>query len=224
MAEVTAAQVKALRELTGVGMMDCKRALVECDGDIDKAQDWLRAKGIARAADKAGRATSEGVVEAYVHGGGVSGQKLGVLIEVNCESDFVAKTDDFKQLAKELALQVAGRSPLYVRREDVPAVVVERERAIFLEQVADKPDNIKDKIVEGKLDAYFGEICLLEQPYVRDEKGKKKVSQLISDAVAKLGENVTVARFARFQVGEAATVTGDRSPQSAEDGAAPPPS
>ena len=221
MAEVTAAQVKALRELTGVGMMDCKRALVEADGNVEKAQDWLRAKGIARAADKAGRATSEGVVEAYVHGGGVSGQKLGVLIEVNCESDFVAKTDDFKQLAKELALQVAGRSPLYVRREDVPPVVVERERAIFLEQVADKPDNIKDRIVEGKLDAYFSEICLLEQPYVRDEKGKKKVSQLISDAVGKLGENVTVARFARFQVGESATVTGDRSVSSAEDGATP---
>jgi elongation factor Ts len=222
MAEITAAQVKALRELTGVGMMDCKRALVESDGDVEKAKDWLRAKGLARAADRAGRATSEGVVEAYVHGGGVSGQKLGVLIEVNCESDFVAKTDDFKELARELALQVAGRSPLYVRREDVPPVVVERERAVFLQQVADKPDNIKDKIVEGKLDAYFGEICLLEQPYVRDEKGKKKVSQLISDAVAKLGENVSVARFARFQVGESATITGDRSGASAEDGDAPP--
>ena len=222
MAEIAAAQVKALRELTGVGMMDCKRALVESDGDVEKAKDWLRAKGLARAADRAGRATSEGVVESYVHGGGVSGQKLGVLIEVNCESDFVAKTDDFKELARELALQVAGRSPLYVRREDVPPVVVERERGVFLQQVADKPDNIKDKIVEGKLDAYFAEICLLEQPYVRDEKGKKKVSQLISDAVAKLGENVSVARFARFQVGESATITGDRSASSAEDGDAPP--
>ena len=222
MAEVTAAQVKELRELTGVGMMDCKRALVESQGDVEKAKDWLRAKGLARAADKAGRATSEGVVEAYVHGGGVSGQKLGVLIEVNCESDFVAKTDDFKQLARELALQVAGASPLYVRREDVPPVVVERERAVFLEQVADKPDNIKDKIIQGKLDAYFGEICLLEQTYVRDESKKKKVSQLIGDAVAKLGENISVARFARFQVGESATVTGDRS-SPAEDGAAPSP-
>ena len=222
MAEVTAAQVKELRELTGVGMMDCKRALVESQGDVEKAKDWLRAKGLARAANKAGRTTSEGVVEAYVHGGGVSGQKLGVLIEVNCESDFVAKTDDFKQLARELALQVAGRSPLYVRREDVPPVVVERERSVFLQQVADKPDNIKEKIIEGKLDAYFSEICLLEQPYVRDEKGKKKVGQLISDAVAKLGENISVARFARFQVGESATVTGDRS-SPAEDGAAPSP-
>jgi elongation factor Ts len=136
----------------------------------------------------------------------VSGQKLGVLIEVNCESDFVAKTDDFKQLAKELALQVAGRAPQYVRREDVPPVIVERERAVFLTQVVDKPANIQEKIVEGKLDAFFSEICLLEQPYVRDEKGKKKVNQLIGDAVAKLGENITVARFARFQVGESAAV------------------
>lgn len=222
MAEVTAAQVKELRELTGVGMMDCKRALVESQGDVEKAKDWLRAKGLARAADKAGRTTSEGVVEAYVHGGGVSGQKLGVLIEVNCESDFVAKTDDFKQLARELALQVAGASPLYVRREDVPPVIVERERQVFLQQVADKPDNIKEKIIQGKLDAYFSEICLLEQVYVRDESKKKKVSQLIGDAVAKLGENISVARFARFQVGESATVTGDRS-SPAEDGAAPSP-
>jgi elongation factor Ts len=221
MADVTAAQVKQLRELTGAGMMDCKRALVECDADVEKAKDWLRAKGMARAADKVGRATSEGVVEAYVHGGGVSGQKLGVLVEVNCESDFVAKTDDFRQLAKELALQVAGRSPLYVRREDVPPVVVERERAVFVAQVVDKPANIQDKIVEGKLNAYFAEICLLEQPYVRDEKGKKKVNELISDSAAKLKENITVSRFARFQVGESATVTGDRS-EPQEDGDAAP--
>jgi elongation factor Ts len=221
MAEVTAAMVKQLREMTGAGMMDCKRALVESDGDIEKAKDWLRAKGMARAADKAGRKASEGVVEAYVHGGGVSGQKLGVLVEVNCESDFVAKTDDFRQLARELALQVAGRSPLYVRREDVPPVVVERERSVFLAQVVDKPANIQDKIVEGKLDAYFGEICLLEQPYVRDEKGKKRVSELVNETVAKVGENITVARFVRFQVGESAIVTGDRS-ESQEDGAAAP--
>ena len=221
MAEVTAAQVKELREMTGVGMMDCKRALTETGGDIEKAKDWLRAKGLARAADKAGRSTNEGIVEAYVHGGGVSGQKLGVLVEVNCESDFVAKTDDFKQLARELALQVAGRAPQYVRREDVPPVVVERERAVYREQVKDKPANIQDKIIEGKLDAYFGEICLLDQPYVRDERGKKKVSQLIGDAVAKLGENISVARFARFQVGETAAVIGSSAPVE-EDGAAAP--
>lgn len=224
MAEVTATQVKTLRELTGAGMMDCKRALTESDGDVEKAKDWLRAKGMARAADKAGRAANEGVVEAYVHGGGVSGQKLGVLVEVNCESDFVAKTDDFRQLARELALQVAGRAPLYVRREDVPAALVDRERAVFAEQVADKPENIRPKIIEGKLDAYFSEICLLEQPYVRDEKGRKKVSQLISDAVAKLGENITVARFVRFQVGEGSSANGT-DPAAAEDDAdAPSPS
>jgi elongation factor Ts len=221
MAEVSAAQVKELRELTGAGMMDCKRALTECEGDLDKAKDWLRAKGMARAADKASRTASEGVVEAYVHGGGVSGQKLGVLIEVNCETDFVAKTDDFRQLAKELALQVAGRAPLYVRRDDVPPVVVNRERAVFQAQIADKPANIQDRIIAGKLDAYFAEICLLEQPYVRDEKGKKKVSELINESVAKLGENITVARFARFQVGESATVTGDRS-STEEDGTGSP--
>jgi elongation factor Ts len=219
MAEVTAAMVKELRELTGAGMMDCKRALVESDADLDKAVDWLRAKGMSRAADKAGRVANEGIVEAYVHGGGVSGQKLGVLIEVNCESDFVAKTDDFKQLARELALQVAGAAPQFVRREDVPPVTVERERAVFRAQIADKPANIQDKIIEGKLNAYFSQICLLEQPYVREDK--KKVSELINEAVAKLGENISVARFARFQVGESATVTGDRF-SSEEDGAAPP--
>jgi elongation factor Ts len=221
MAEITATQVKELRELTGAGMMDCKRALTETEGDIDKAKDWLRAKGMARAADRAGRSADEGRVEAYVHDGGVSGQKLGVLVEVNCESDFVAKTDDFKQLARELALQVAGRAPLYVRREDVPAGVVQRERAVFLAQVVDKPANIQDKIIEGKLNAYFAEICLLEQHLIRDESSKKKVSDLINEAVAKVGENITVARFARFKVGEGATITGNVS-SSGEDGAVPP--
>jgi len=221
MAEITATQVKELRELTGAGMMDCKRALTETEGDIDKAKDWLRAKGMARAADRAGRSADEGRVEAYVHDGGVSGQKLGVLVEVNCESDFVAKTDDFKHLARELALQVAGRAPLYVRREDVPAGVVQRERAVFLAQVVDKPANIQDKIIEGKLNAYFAEICLLEQHLIRDESSKKKVSDLINEAVAKVGENITVARFARFKVGEGATITGNVS-SSGEDGAVPP--
>jgi elongation factor Ts len=221
MAEVTAAQVKELRELTGAGMMDCKRALTDCEGDIEKAKDWLRAKGMARAADRAGRAANEGIVEAYVHHGGVSGQKQGALVEVSCESDFVAKTDDFKQLAKDLAMHVVGRAPLYVRREDVPPVIVEREKAVFLAQVTDKPANIQDKIIEGKLDAYFADICLLEQPFVRDLTGKKKVSQLISDAVAKLGENIAVARFARFQVGESAAVSGG-SAAPMEDGVAAP--
>jgi len=222
MATISAAQVKELRELTGAGMMDCKRALEETSGDVQKAQDWLKAKGMARAADKAGRVANEGIIEAYVHGGGVSGQKLGVLVEVNCESDFVAKTDDFRNLAREIALQVAGRAPLYVKREDVPPVVVQRERAVFVQQAAEKPENIREKIVQGKLDAWFGEICLLEQPYVRDEKGKKKVSELITDAVATLKENITVARFARFQVGETSTVAGSDA-RTDDDVAAPSP-
>jgi elongation factor Ts len=222
MAEITTAQVKELRELTGAGMMDCKRALTECDGDLEKAKDWLRAKGMARAAERAGRVANEGRVEAYVHDGGVSGQKLGVLVEVNCESDFVAKTDDFKQLAKELALQVAGRAPLYVRREDVPPVVVERERAVFLAQAADKPDNIKEKIVAGKLEAFFADVCLLDQPYIRDEKGKK-VHELVSEAVAKLKENITVSRFARFQVGETAAVIAGSAAVMGDGVAAPSP-
>jgi elongation factor Ts len=221
MAEVTAAQVKELRELTGAGMMDCKRALVECEGDVEKAKDWLRAKGMARAAEKSGRVANEGIVEAYVHSGGVSGQKLGALIEVNCESDFVAKTDDFKGLARDLAMHIVGRSPLYVRREDVPPVVVEREKAVFREQVKDKPANIQDKIIEGKLNAYFGEICLLEQSFVRDQTGKTKVSDVVSAAVAKLKENITVSRFARFQVGETAAVNAS-SEAPAEDGVAAP--
>jgi elongation factor Ts len=223
MAEITAAQVKELRELTGAGMMDCKTALTESDGNVEKAQDWLKAKGMARAAARAGRVASEGVVEAYVHGGGVSGQKLGVLVEVNCESDFVAKTDDFKQLARELALQVAGRAPLYVRREDVPPVIVERERAVFATQAEGKPENIREKIIQGKLDAYFAEICLLEQSYVRDERGKKKVGELITEAVARLKEHITVARFARFEVGESAAVVGSSAALTEDDVATPSP-
>lgn len=204
MAEIPAALVKQLRDMTGAGMMENKRALEATGGDLDKAVDWLRERGMAKAAKKAGRSANEGVIEAYVHGGGVSGQKLGVLVEVNCESDFVAKTDDFRALARELALQVAGRAPLYVRREEIPREVVEHERAVFRAQVADKPANIQDKIIDGKLEAYYAEVCLLDQPYVRDEKGKKKVSELIHEAVSKVGENITVARFARFQVGETA--------------------
>jgi elongation factor Ts len=201
-AEITAALVKQLREMTGAGMMDCKRALEATGGDLEKAKDWLREKGMARAASKAGRSANEGTIEAYVHGGGAVGARLGVLVEVNCESDFVAKTDDFKQLARELALQVAGAAPLYVRREDVPTEVIEHERAVFRAQAAGKPADIVDKIVVGKLEAFYAETCLLDQPWVRDEKHRKKVGELITEAVAKLGENITVARFARFQLGE----------------------
>jgi len=208
MAEINAALVKQLREATSAGMMDCKKALVETDGDLDRARDWLREKGITRAAGKAGRSTNEGVVEAYVHSsGGVS--KLGVIVEINCESDFVAKTDDFKTLARELALQVAGAAPQYVRREDVPAAAVEHEIAVLRRQVAGKPENIVEKIVSGKLESFYSELCLYDQPWVKDEKRKKKVHELITEAVAKLGENISVARFSRFQVGERSTDAGD---------------
>ena len=202
MAEITAAQVKQLRDVSGAGMMDCKKALVATEGNLEKAKDWLREKGLARAAGKAGRSTHEGAIGHYLHtSGGLA--KLGVLVEVNCESDFVAKTDDFKELAHDLAIQVAGANPQYVRREQVPATVVERERAVYRRQVEGKPANIIDKIVEGKLEAFYGEICLVDQVYVRDESRKKKVRELIAEKVAKLGENITVARFARVAVGEA---------------------
>ena len=205
MPEVTATQVKQLRDMTGAGMMDCKRALSENGGDVEKATDWLRQKGLSKAAGKAGRSTNEGMIEAYVHSaGGVA--KIGVLIEINCESDFVAKTDDFKTLAHELALQVVGMSPQYVTREEIPADVLEREKSVYRGQVEDKPANIQDKIIEGKLEAYYAQVCLLDQPWIRNEGGsKKKVGDLVKETIAKLGENITVARFARFQVGESAS-------------------
>jgi elongation factor Ts len=215
-AEITAALVKQLRDMTGAGMMDCKRALEATGGDLEKAKDWLREHGIARAARKAGRSTGEGAIEAYVHHSGGIG-RVGVLVEVNCESDFVAKTDDFKHLAHEIALHVAGASPSpeYVSREQVPADVLERERNIYRAQVADKPANIQDKIVDGKLESFYAEICLLDQPYIREPK--KKVGELIREAIAKLGENITVSRFARFAVGETAA---EESPDGAAMAAA----
>jgi len=210
MAEVTAAQVKVLREETGAGMMDCKRALSETGGDVEKAKDWLRAKGLSRAADKAGRATNEGIVHAYIHSsGGIS--KVGALVELDCESDFVAKTDDFKHLAHTIAQHVVAMSPRYVRREEVPADEVEREKNVYREQVKGKPENIVEKILEGKLNDFYSKICLLEQPWVKDDK--KKVGDLVREAVGKLGENITVARFARFGVGESAPSSDGAAPQ-----------
>ena len=199
MANIPAEMVKRLRDETGAGMMDAKRALTDSDGDFDKARNWLRVKGLARAADKASRATKEGVIESYIHhSGGIA--KQGALVEVDCESDFVAKTDDFKHLAHSLALQVVGAAPQYVRREEVPAELVEREKAVYRDQVAGKPENIVEKILEGKLNDFYSKICLLEQPWIKDDK--KRVGDLVTEAVAKLGENITVARFARFEVGE----------------------
>ncbi|HEY8552623.1 MAG TPA: translation elongation factor Ts [Thermaerobacter sp.] len=196
---VSAKQVAELRARTGAGMMDCKRALEEAGGDMEKAALLLRQWGMAAAAKKAGRATAEGLVHAYIHGQG----RIGVLIEVNCETDFVAATDDFRQLVHELAMQVAATAPQYVRREDVPAEVVERERELLRRQAEaeGKPAHIVDRIVEGRLDKFFSQVCLEEQPYIRDDS--ITVGDLIKQAIAKLGENIRVRRFARFELGGA---------------------
>jgi elongation factor Ts len=198
MATITADQVKQLREKTGAGMMECKSALTEAGGDQEKAVDLLRKKGLASAAKRAGRATSNGVVGSYIHMGG----KVGVLVEVNCETDFVARTDDFQTLVKELALHIAAADPRYVRREDVPADVLDKEKEIYRAQFADsgKPAPVVEKIVEGKLGSYYSQVVLVDQPSVRDPN--VTVSQLIAQASAKTGENIAVSRFARFKVGE----------------------
>jgi elongation factor Ts len=195
---VTADQVKELRERTGAGMMECKKALQEAGGDFDKAVDALRKSGIARAASRAGRAASEGVVESYIH----PGNRVGVLIEVNCETDFVARTDEFLQLVRNLAMQVAAGGAEVVRREDVSPERVEREREILKAQTetSGKPAAIVEKIVTGKLEKFYSEICLLEQPYIRDDK--TTVGDLVRHASAKTGENIQVRRFARFRLGQ----------------------
>jgi elongation factor Ts len=195
---ITADLVKALRERTGAGMMDCKAALAETGGDMEKAVDVLRKRGLAQAAKKSGRATNEGVIHSYIHQGG----KVGVLVEVNCESDFVARTEDFQRLVKEIGLQIAAASPLYVSREEAPADVIEREKGIYREQMASsgKPAHVIDKIVEGKLEAYYKQFCLVDQPSIRDPN--VTVGEMIKAVIGKLGENVSVARFARFKVGE----------------------
>ncbi len=197
---ITAEQVKALRDKTGAGFMECKAALAEAGGDVEAATTLLRKRGLAQAAKRAGRSTSEGLIGHYIHTGG----KVGVLVELDCESDFVARTEDFQTLAKELAMHIAAASPLYVRREDVPAEVVERERAIYRSQMegAKKPANVIDKIVEGKLTSFYEQVVLLDQPSIRDPK--ITIAQMIAAAVAKMGENVAVSRFARFKVGETA--------------------
>jgi len=195
---ITAEQVKRLREKTGAGMMECKAALTEAEGNEEKAIELLRKKGLASAAKRAGRATSNGVVGSYIHMGG----KVGVLVEVNCETDFVARTDDFQTLVKELSLHIAAADPKYVRREEVPAEVLEKEREIYRAQFADsgKPANVVEKIVEGKLGSFYSQTVLLDQPSVRDPN--VSISQMIAQASAKTGENITVSRFARFKVGE----------------------
>jgi elongation factor Ts len=195
---ISADQVKKLRDATGAGMMECKAALTEANGDIDAATTLLRKRGQATAARKAGRSTSEGLIGHYIHTGG----KLGVLVEVNCESDFVARTDKFQELTKEIAMHIAAANPTYVRREDVPADVVAREREIYKDQVKDKPAQVIDKIVEGKLNSYYQQFCLLEQASIRDPN--TTIAQLVQDAIRLLGENITISRFTRMKVGESA--------------------
>lgn len=196
MSAITSQLVKQLRDKTNAGMMDCKKALVESDGDLGKAEDWLRKKGISSAAKKSGRAAKEGVIDAYIHLQG----KLGVLVEVNCETDFVAKNEAFRTLTKDIAMHIAASHPLYVTRDQVPAELLEKEKEIYREQVTNKPPQIVEKIVEGKIDKFYSGICLLEQPFVKNPD--QTVQQLVASKVAEIGENIVIRRFARFMVGE----------------------
>ena len=198
MAEITAALVKELRERTGAGMMDCKKALSATDGDLEKAIDFLREKGLAAAAKKAGRVAAEGLVESYIHGGG----RIGVLVEVNCETDFVAKTDAFKELVKDIAMHIAATNPSYLKREEVPTAELEHEQAVLAEQARNegKPEKIIEKMVAGRIEKYYKEVCLMEQPFVKDPD--KTISDLITESIAKIGENISIRRFTRYQLGE----------------------
>ncbi|HET8547082.1 MAG TPA: translation elongation factor Ts [Bryobacteraceae bacterium] len=211
MAEITASLVKQLRERTAAGMMECKKALEEARGDLGEAETILRKRGIASASKKGARATRQGVIGSYIH----PGAQLGVLVEVNCESDFVARTDDFQELVKDIAMQVAAADPQFIRKEDVTEDVLNREREIARDRARNegKPEKILDKIVEGRLSKFYEEICLLEQPFIRDNT--MTVQQLIATRIARLGENITVARFTRYKVGDLA---GAPEPAARNDG------
>lgn len=195
---ISASMVKELRDRTGAGMMDCKKALAETGGDLEKAVTYLREKGLAAAAKKAGRIAAEGLIESYIHGVG----KIGVLVEVNCETDFVAKTDEFKSLARDIAMQIAAAKPEFVRREEVPAEALNKEREILRAQALNegKPEKIVDKMVTGRIEKYYKEVCLLEQPFIKDTN--LTVQQLLTEKIAKIGENISVRRFVRYELGE----------------------
>lgn len=197
MAEVSAALVKELRERTGAGMMDCKKALVECNGDMDKASDYLREKGLVAAAKKEGRVAAEGLVESYIHGGG----RIGVLLEVNCETDFVARGDEFKTLARDIGMQIAASNPQYLNKEDVPEDVLQHERDILKAQALNegKPEKIIEKMVEGRIEKFYKEVCLMEQPFVKDPD--LSVRDVILDKTAKIGERIVIRRFTRYELG-----------------------
>jgi elongation factor Ts len=198
--EVSASAVKDLREKTGAGMMDCKKALAETGGDVQKAIDYLRQKGLAAAAKKADRVAADGAVGAYVHPGG----KIGVLVEINCETDFVARTAEFQSLLKDVAMQVAAANPRYLRREEVPAAELDKEKAIYRQQALEtgKPEKVVDKIVEGKIERFYSEACLLEQAFIKDPD--KKVTDIVNESIGRLGENIQIRRFSRYHLGEAA--------------------
>ncbi len=200
MADISAAQVKKLRDSTGAGMMECKAALAEAGGDLEEATTILRKRGLAQATKKAGRSTNEGLIGSYIHMGG----KIGVLVEINCESDFVARTEDFQNLAREIAMHVAAANPQYVKRDEVPADVLAREKSIYQAQMEgqNKPPQVIEKIVEGKLGSFYEQVCLVDQPSIRDPK--VTIGQAVQAAIAKLGENISVARFVRFKLGEGA--------------------
>src|SRR6478609_3377028 len=210
MANISAAQVKGLREKTGAPMMDCKQALTEAKGDMEQAIVVLRKKGVSVAAKKASRVTSEGSVAEYIHAGG----KIGVLVEVNCESDFVARTDDFKELVHDIAMHIAASDPKFIRKEDVTAADYEREKEIYLAQAiaSGKPANIAEKMVKGKMEKFYEEVCLLEQPFIKDQT--VSIGQLIATKIGKLGENIAVRRFARFKVGEAGATMAFTKPST----------
>lgn len=197
MTVISADLVKELREKTGAGMMDCKKALSEGNGDFEKAIVILRQKGLASASKKTGRTASEGIIGSYIHQ-----DRIGVLVEVNCETDFVARTDDFRGLVKDITMHIAAENPLHVSREDVSQDVIEKEKEIYRSQVTGKPPQVVEKIVEGKLDKFFGETCLLEQIFIKDPEQKLRVKDIMTEKIAKLGENIVVRRFVRFQLGD----------------------
>lgn len=197
MTVISADMVKELREKTGAGMMDCKKALEESNGDFEKAVTVLRQKGLASASKKAGRTASEGLISSYIHM-----DRIGVLLEVNCETDFVARTEDFRNLVKDIAMHIAAANPVYISREQVPAEVIEKEKEIYRAQITGKPPQVVEKIIEGKLEKFYNDTCLLDQVFIKDPEQKKRVKDLITEMIAKLGENIVVRRFARFQLGE----------------------
>jgi elongation factor Ts len=199
MTKISADIIKDLREKTGAGIMECKKALSESNGDFEKAVDILRQKGLSTALKKSGRIASEGLIDAYIHMG-----KIGAMVEVNCETDFVARTDDFKDLVRDIAMHVAASNPLYLSRDEVPPDIIEREKAIYRAQVPDKPPQVVEKIIEGKLEKFYTDMCLVDQIFVKDPEQKKKIKDVITERIAKFGENIVLRRFVRFQLGDMA--------------------